>query len=317
MTRHYAIHAKHNRSAAQFRYSAGLWAEFYAGATVADITPVRQRAFVAWMRQQGKSDGYIRRVVSDGKAAINGAWKRGELASAPYIDLSLAPEGKPRDRILSLAEMAALWNAIDAPHVRLYVLLALGTMARPQAITDLTTWAIDWSSGTINLLPHGQRQTKKRRPIIPIVETLKPVLRAIPPGPLVTWQGRKITTDVGTTFDKAVKRAGLGGTGVNLYTLRHTIISEVHKRCDRPHEVEIFAGHRSGSKTTERYIKFSPGYLAAAARAVDDYFADLEAMVGANLLDQFSTRAFELRASHPGILVEPRGIEPLTSTMPL
>ena len=327
MHRHLTLHAVKLRSAGAVRYSMGFWREFFAGARLSDLTPGRVRAFAEWLRSSGKSDGYVRRILADGQSAINSAFKRGELAgTAPpvKIDLSLAPEGEPRQRILSVEEMAALWNAIDAEHVRIYLLLAIGTMARPSAILDLTTWSIDWNSNSINLLPRGRRQTKKVRPTIPICHTLKPLLRALPAGPLVAWHGRKIAS-VGTTFDSALIRAGLDGKDengerVNLYTLRHTIISEAKKRCpaERHTEVEIFAGHKVGNRTTERYVKYSPGYLAAAARAVDDYFADLEELVGSPLLDRIQTvSAFELRASPRKKVVEPRGIEPLTSTMPL
>ncbi len=318
MVRHMTQHVlpKKIRSGNAVATSMAYWRHFYSGATLSEVTPDRQRAFAAWLRSEGKADGYIRRIVADGKSAISHAWKRGELASVPYIDLSVAPEGEARDRILSLEEMAALWNAIESPHLRIYVLLSLGTMARPEAITDLTTRAVDWNSGTINLLPTGKKQNKKFRPIIPIVDTLKPMLKAIPPGHLVTYRGRGIA-NIGTTFDKAVKRAGLAGTHVNRYTLRHTIISEAAKRSADQTQVEKFAGHTTGSKTTARYIKFSPGYLSEAARAVETYFADLEAMLGGSLLDQLPTRAFELRVSHPSRrLVERNGIEPLTSTMP-
>ena len=316
MARHYSLHGRHLRSAQAVETSLGYWTEYFAGATVADVTPGRVADFVATLLDMGKSSGYVRRILSDGKSAFSNAVKRQEITHAPFVDLSLAPEGEPRERILSLEEMAALWNALSSPHVKNYVLLALGTMGRPEAITDLTTFAIDWKSGSINLLPAGQRQNKKHRPIVPIVPTLSRLLAHLPTGPLVAFQGHAVKS-VRTTFRQAVIDAGLGGTGVCRYSLRHTIISEAMKRCPEPWQVETMAGHRTGNKTTARYTKFSPGYLSKAAEAVEDYFADLEAMLGRSLLDHISTSAFELRASHPLKVVEPRGVEPLTSTLPV
>lgn len=177
MARHYALHGQHLRSAKAVQTSMGFWADYFAGAMLSDVTPGRVGDFVTVLLDSGKSSGYVRRILSDGKAAIGGAMKRGEITSAPFINLALAPEGEPRERILSLEEMAALYGALDAPHVKNYVLLALGTMARPEALTDLTTWSIDWQSGSINLLPTGKRQNKKHRPTVPIRAYLAPAAR--------------------------------------------------------------------------------------------------------------------------------------------
>lgn len=93
--------------------------------------------------------------------------------------------------------------------------------------------------------------------------TLRRILATLPAGALVAFNGRPVQS-VRTSFEKCVAKAGLAGTGVNRYALRHTIISETMKRCSEPWQIERFAGHRTGSKTTERYVKFSPGYLSKA-----------------------------------------------------
>ena len=149
-----------------------------------------------------------------------------------------------------------------------------------------------------------------------MVPAIRKLCARLPTGSLVTFHGHTVAS-VRTNFRKTVTLAGWDGTGVCRYSLRHAINSEAMKRCAEPWQVETFAGHRSGSKTTARYVQFIPGYLSKAAEAVEDYFADLEAMLGGSLLDHISTSAFELRAGHPKKMVEPRGIEPLTSTMPL
>lgn len=292
------------------------WTSYFEGAMVSDLTPARVAQFAEGLKGAGKSSGYIRRILADGKAALNGAYKRGEIVSVPYIDLSLAPEGEPRQRILTVEEMAALFDVIEAPHVRNYLILAIGTMARPQAITDLSSFAVDWHSGSINLLPAGKAQTHKYRPIVPMVARVRDLCANIPPGPLVSWHGQHVRS-VRTTFRKAIIDAGLENTGVCRYTLRHTVISEAMKRCDEPWQVETFAGHRTGHKTTARYIKFSPGYLSKAAAAIDKYFNDIEAQTKKPILYHLAESAFELRSSAPLKLVGTRGFEPPTPTPPV
>ena len=102
------------------------------------------------------------------------------------------------------------------------------------------------------------------------------------------------------------------------YTIRHTVASELRRRGVSVWDVAGLLGHSSGYKTTERYAKFGPDHLAGCVRAIDAYFADLRAVLGALPSD---VAVEPLRVScvleNGRRLVEPRGIEPLTSTMPL
>jgi integrase len=250
------------------------WNSYFGEATVSDVTADHQRRFVAWLKGQGLSDGYVRRTLAVGKAAIGRALREGEIATAPTISLALAPEGEPRERLLSSTEAAALLNAADVDHLRLYLLLAFGTAARPSAILELTTFQIDCDARLIRLNPPGRKQTKKRRPTLPICDTLLPYLRALPPGPVVSYNGRPIKS-IDTAFERARDRAGLS-KDVIPYTIRHTVAAEMRKRGVPVWEVAGWLGHTSGYKTTERYAKFGPDHLGGAIRALDSYFADLK-----------------------------------------
>ena len=105
---------------------------------------------------------------------------------------------------------------------------------------------------------------------------------------------------------------------VTAYTIRHTVAAELRKRGVAVWEVAGFLGHSSGYKTTERYAKFGPDHLSEAVRAIDDFFEELRMCCGGLPQLPETTR---LRASCvlPSLikLVEPTGIEPVTSTMPL
>ena len=88
-------------------------------------------------------------------AALNRAVREGELASAPHI--ALLPESEARDRVLSIAEAAASFRAAAPPHELIYLALAFGTGARPEAILRLTTFQIDTARRLINLNSPGRR----------------------------------------------------------------------------------------------------------------------------------------------------------------
>jgi hypothetical protein len=101
LVRYYEQHAKHLASAEPTRHGLRKWSEFFPGALVSEVTADRQRQFVGWLRRKGLSDGYIRRTLAVGQAALNRALREGEITTAPKISLALAPEGEPRERLLS------------------------------------------------------------------------------------------------------------------------------------------------------------------------------------------------------------------------
>src|SRR5271155_5305993 len=136
LVRYYEHQAKHLASAEPTRYGLAKWSEFFAGALVSEVTAERQRQFVAALREKGLSDGYIRRILSNGQAALNRAWREGEIATVPAISLALAPEGEPRERLFTTAESKSLFAAASEPHQWMYLLLAFGTAARPKAILE-------------------------------------------------------------------------------------------------------------------------------------------------------------------------------------
>ena len=321
LVRYYEQHAKHLVSGEPARHGLAKWSEYFPGALISEITLDRQRLFVAWLRAKGLSDGYIRRVLAVGKAALNRAQREGEITSAPVISLSLAPEGEPRERILTIEESAALFAAATEPHQTGYLLMAFGTGARPEAILQSTTFLVNFDARLIRLNPPGRRQNKKRRPTLPLCDTLFSYLRTLPPGPIVQYRGRPLG-GTKSTFDHLKRRAGLAD--VSAYTIRHTVAVEMRKRGVPVWEVAGFLGHTSGYKTTERYAKFGADHLGEAVRAIESYFDDLRALGVAlpprlrvnGVLENHKGSAI-LSAKPLFSLVEPTGIEPVTSTMPL
>ena len=71
------------------------------------------------------------RVIGIGRAALNRALKRGELAQCPHILTVSVGKTPPMGRPLDVPELRRVyWNA--QPHVQAFILWALGTGARPR-----------------------------------------------------------------------------------------------------------------------------------------------------------------------------------------
>ena len=369
LVRYYQHQGRHLRSADQARWALDRWSDFFAENMVSEVTPARVRDFVNAMRREGLSNGYIRRILASGKAALNRAHREGEIVSTPRIDLALAPEGEPRERLMTPDEGRAIFGAARHDHERMYLMLAIGTAARPEAILQLTSFQVDCENRLIRLNPPGRAQNKKLRPTIPMCETLVPYLTGLPPGPVVryttiskkggkevrksralgsirmtfrrlTAHARQAVRDDAAKAARRLRRTGRRGEALSMirearergdelleitpYVIRHTVASEMRKRGVPVWEVAGFLGHSSGYRTTERYAKFGPDHLGAAAQAVDAYFADLG--VACPLLPDHPVHRLrascvrvpdEAKRQVLDLMVEPRGVEPLTSTMPL
>ncbi len=79
----------------------------------------------------------------------------------------------PERLILTPAEARALIDAATA-YVRTFVMLAVGTLARPQAILDLTWFEVDLERRLINFNQAGRVQSRKRRPVCRSATTCTP-----------------------------------------------------------------------------------------------------------------------------------------------
>ncbi len=272
LVRYYERHARHQQSAETAKIALGYWSDFFEGATVSEVTPARQREFVEWLRTSGKaprSDGYIKRILGVGAAALNHAHKEGEIAAVPYV--LPGQDGPARDRVLTLGETRAIWKAAEQPHERMFLALAYGSLARPEAILELTREMVDFDRRLLAQNPAGRRQTKKYRPTVPVCDFLLPWLHEAPPGPLVTWHGKPIAS-FKTAWRKIRDRAGLG-KDVVAKTIRHTMATELRAAGVPEAEIQGFLGHRAFTGRTEVYAKYRPDYLGEATQAVDRYMA--------------------------------------------
>ena len=174
LLRYYTQHAQHLRSGQQAYYAVAILDTAFGDLLPREISLERQRRFIDDQRNANRSDGYIRRLLAILKAALNRAVREGDIPSSPYI--MLLPESEPRDRIATPAEVAQLLTAARSEHLQRYLLLAIGTAARPEAILELTPAQCDLVDRFIQLNPRGRRQNKKRRPTVPMAAFLMPLL---------------------------------------------------------------------------------------------------------------------------------------------
>lgn len=268
LVRYWEHHARHLASAEMEKIALRYWSDFFAGALVPEVTMQRQREFIDWLRRDRPlSDGYVKRILTVGKAALNRAWREGEIASAPYI--IPGRESDPRKLVLTEHQSAALWDAAEKPHERMFLALAFGTLGRPQALLEVTRGMADLDDGLIDLNPPGRRQTKKVRPIVPIADFLRPHIEQAGPGYLVQWRGKPIAS-FKTAWRRMRAAAGLPDDAVPK-TIRHTMATHLRRSGVPAADVQGMLGHRAYEGKTDVYAHVDPNYLKTAIAAVDAY----------------------------------------------
>ena len=176
--------------------------------------------------------------------------------------------------MLEIEELARLWSAAaHEPHyVSMFLLLALGTGARPGTILDLTREQVNVERGYIDLNPPGRARTAKGRPVVPLAPVLRPWIATVTAGHLVQLDGRPLGS-IKSAFRRLRAKAGLGPEVVP-HVLRHTVATHLHRAGVPVDQIAAFLGHSTGRRTTERYLHHRPEHLAAARDAVQELISE-------------------------------------------
>ncbi|MEH3045531.1 tyrosine-type recombinase/integrase [Sphingomonas adhaesiva] len=267
--------APHTAAPARIGYAIDALLPFWGETMVSAITQETCRAYV---KQRARSDATVRRELGVLRAALNLSHRYGRLTRVPHVFLPPKPEGK--DRYLSHAEAAHLLHAAVRTrsdtrlYLPLFIVLALYTGARKEAILSLRWHQVDLARRIIHFDKSGKRQTDKRQRPVPISDRLLTFLtlakrRGSDLGYVVHRDGERII-DIGDarngSFGRACRRAGL--TDVTPHTLRHTCGTWMAQGGVDLFMIAGWLGH-SVAKTTELYAHHSPEYLASARKAMD------------------------------------------------
>lgn len=247
------------------------WEAFWGEAKLSEATVPRQRQFHEWMRELGHSQTYISRIITTGRAAVNHAFKQGEISAViPFVAIEKPKVSPPKGRPMSVEEVARLLKH-STPEVYRACLFLMGTAARPGAILELHCSQIDMDSGTIALNPEGRDQNRKYRPTVKLPEFLRDYITM---SGLTGYVVSGTEETVPLTYPFKRTRAAAGLEDVTLYSFRHTMARWMRSQSVPPWEVSAQLGHvHGGFSMTERYAPFDPNYLSKAVEAIDEFYA--------------------------------------------
>lgn len=255
-----------------------FWAEIDIGRIRKSLSleyyEYRKKEFKKWQEFNGLTSkrtlsmATIRRELEQLQAAINYAYRDNLIDTCPHI--WKPQKSKPRSRWLTLHEAAKLLNAARQNekarnHLAIFILIALYTGARSQAILRLKWCQVDLMRGYIDFTSPDDSENKQAA-VVPISLKLLGHLK----------RHRKYGTELGyvininqarvksvkTSFASTCKRSGLND--VTPHTLRHTAASWRVQRRVPTYEVAKLLGHSSPQMIEKVYGHLSPDHLRDA-----------------------------------------------------
>jgi integrase len=244
----------------------GLRPEF-EHALPAHVTEQLCEAHTKRRRAQGRSDGTINTALGYLAAALNWAAKKGIIERAPHV--YRPPPSRPREHHLTREEVARLIQACEWPHVRLFIILAIATGARADAILSLTWDRVDFERGRILLADPNRPETRKGRAVVPMNKMARAALSEARRGALtpyvIEWNKQRIAS-----IWKAVRNAGRkAGLEVSPHVMRHSAAILLIESGISMEETAQLLGHSNVQTTRKHYARFSPDYLKGAAEALE------------------------------------------------
>lgn len=261
--------------------------ELTVSACIAELTPMAFERFRQWrmgphdcsvpwrdadwtFSSLGVVGATVDRNLNDIRSALNHAEAEQRIPSAPKVKaLDSKYRSKPRERVLSMDEMAAIyWYASHNTDLFRFFALMLATGVRPEAALAFDpARQFDSRTNLIDLQPDESPETKKRNAIIPAIRPLRPILRA--------WARDKTTVVKSRKTAWRIMRRTLGlSADVLPKTVRHTVATLLYSDTSVPErEVSELLAHTGKlARTTRIYAKYDPSRLKDATRALTTLF---------------------------------------------
>lgn len=229
-----------------------------------DITIADCRAHTAERRAAGIQDGTIHTELGHLRMVLLWAADHNMITKAPKVERPAKPE--PKDSYLTRDEVSRLLAATTMPHIRLAVILVIGTGARIEAALQLTWDRVDFERGMIQLRNPFDNMRRKGRATVPMNDSLRAALDVARKSSLsrfvVEWAGQPVKS-----IKRGLKHAGrkIGRPDVSPHMLRHSAAVWLAEDGHSMHEISQFLGHNDVKTTSRVYARFSPTYLRKLA----------------------------------------------------
>ena len=239
------------------------------------------------------------------RAILNKAHREGSLSVVPPF-----PKVKPskgRCRWLTGDEEAKLLEAAK-PHLRALIAFAVDMGGRRSELFKLDWRNVDLARGAVTFTKTKNGEDRSVR----LTNWAKQVLMDLGPqksGPVFTYRGKPIK-DVKTAFET------VGLEDFRFHDLRHTFASRLVQKGISIYEVMHLTGHKS-LVMVQCYAHLAPDYQNRAIEALNELRRNFGTVDQKGCEEDTAQKEQNPSVSARVLMVEPDGIEPTTSTMPL
>lgn len=230
-----------------------------------DLQPrhISNALLVDYAKKRKVSDGTILRSLGILKAAIHYAEGNRWIEKQPQFVMPVR-QPPPRELWLTREQVSLLIEKAKAPHIRLFIKIAVSTAARSGAILDLTWAQLDFERRIIDF---GRGYGNKRRAIVPmnddVYEALIETRQLAQTDHVVEFKGKPIKS-IKKTFRQLCKDCGVKASP---HVLRHTAATWLVMDGVPLAEVARLLG--DSERTVETvYGKHAPDYLRRAVNSL-------------------------------------------------
>jgi len=240
---------------------------------VEDISDAVIAAHTRARRAAGIKDGTLWTELGRLKNVLNWAKKQKLIAEVPEIVRPKKPDSTVPH--LTREEVKKLIDAAEG-HLKLYVIVAVTTGARDEAIRDLTWDRVDFSANVIHLKDPAVTHQQKGRPPVAMNSMVLTALVAEAQmimqtgdklqGPVIRYHGHRVGS-VKKALAAAGRRAGILHH-VHPHMLRHTAAVHMLQAGKPLLEVSQVLGHKNVKITQEIYGRFAPHELSQAVSSL-------------------------------------------------
>lgn len=259
---------REKRITVRMGYSWKALAPTFAKRDATSLGIETSRDYIAERRKAGRSDGTIWTELHHLRLVLSWAAKRNRISHIPYVELP--PKPAPRDRWLTRAEVTKLKHHATAPHIRMFIILAIGTGARNEALLELKWTQCDFVRGIIHLDGHRDGRTRKGRASVPMNRTVRAALlearKSALSGHVIEWGGKPVGS-VKRALAKTAKDAGI--ENVTAHVFRHSAAVWQAEAGISFEKIAQFLGHSDTRTTYAVYARFAPGHMQDAADVLD------------------------------------------------
>lgn len=259
---------------ATFHYNWKAMEDTFAQMRFSDVNARVCRQYAEDRIAAGRSQGTVWTELTRLRSCFNWASKHHHIGKPPYVWVPSKPEAK--QRVMTEAEVLQLMDGCSSEHIRLFIVLAITTSARSEAICRLTWDRVDFDKGVIDFrekvaINPLTKAARKGRSIVPMTDEARTALLQAKASSIcdyvISWDGEPVMK-IRKGFTAAVVRAGLG-PDVTPHTLRHTVLTWLDEDGIPMERISKLAGHRDIDTTRKIYAKPSVEVLRPAADVID------------------------------------------------